>query len=582
MSPPKRPASPPSPAAVFLLLLPLRLLAALASPPSDCDEVFNYWEPLHFLHRGTGLQTWEYSPAFALRSYAFLLPFLAAARAALPLPFSATLRPFYAVRLSLAALSALADAHLHASFAAAFTPAVSAPFLLALLSAPGIFRASVELLPSTVALHLLTLAFSFWLRRRFRPAVFLVALASLLAWVFAAALAAPLALHLLLSPRGLPRFLAAAVPSGLAVLAVMVPLDSYFFGALTVAPLNHLLYNVFPPAGAGSHIFGVEGPAFYPLNLALNCHLAAVFFAIFPVVLLAALATGVYTVRDPRFARRLTFLSPPFLYLAILAAQPHKEERFLVPAYTCIAMVAAVSFADLVAVSERLTRALPAPVTRAVKAVACVALAALCVALGASRTAMQVRSFGAPVRVYTHLSDVELQRGIGPRAAPPQFMAPARPVNVCVGKEWYRFPGSYFLPGRRFRIRFVRAGFTGLMPKPFDEGGNGTSVVPPGMNAYNEEDPAQFYDWEREEGCHYFVDLDLSHRHPDGADQAHEAKHPVPIRPEAKKIVYSEPFLDSEASSAGYRAFYMPGFEHKLVYGQYQLIRNLDLLPIIE
>ena len=35
----------------------------------DCDEVFNYWEPLHFLHHGFGLQTWEYAPEFSLRSY---------------------------------------------------------------------------------------------------------------------------------------------------------------------------------------------------------------------------------------------------------------------------------------------------------------------------------------------------------------------------------------------------------------------------------------------------------------------------------------------------------------------------------
>jgi alpha-1,2-mannosyltransferase len=27
---------------------------------SDCDEVFNYWEPMHFMLYGTGLQTWEY------------------------------------------------------------------------------------------------------------------------------------------------------------------------------------------------------------------------------------------------------------------------------------------------------------------------------------------------------------------------------------------------------------------------------------------------------------------------------------------------------------------------------------------
>ena len=43
-------------------------------PIMDCDEVYNYWEPLHYLLYGTGLQTWEYANEYALRTYAYLLP----------------------------------------------------------------------------------------------------------------------------------------------------------------------------------------------------------------------------------------------------------------------------------------------------------------------------------------------------------------------------------------------------------------------------------------------------------------------------------------------------------------------------
>ena len=35
--------------------------------------VFNFWEPLHFLHQGHGFQTWELSPVYALRSWAYIL-----------------------------------------------------------------------------------------------------------------------------------------------------------------------------------------------------------------------------------------------------------------------------------------------------------------------------------------------------------------------------------------------------------------------------------------------------------------------------------------------------------------------------
>ena len=45
---------------IFLCLLVPRLLSALFNIIHDCDEVFNYWEPLHFLLYGHGMQTWEY------------------------------------------------------------------------------------------------------------------------------------------------------------------------------------------------------------------------------------------------------------------------------------------------------------------------------------------------------------------------------------------------------------------------------------------------------------------------------------------------------------------------------------------
>lgn len=56
---------------------------------SDCDEgmkhrfdlglgssqslaVYNFWEPLHYLDRGYGFQTWEVSPQYAIRSWAYI------------------------------------------------------------------------------------------------------------------------------------------------------------------------------------------------------------------------------------------------------------------------------------------------------------------------------------------------------------------------------------------------------------------------------------------------------------------------------------------------------------------------------
>ena len=44
------------------------------------NSVFNYWEPLHYLDRGYGFQTWETSPVYAIRSYAYILVHLLPAK----------------------------------------------------------------------------------------------------------------------------------------------------------------------------------------------------------------------------------------------------------------------------------------------------------------------------------------------------------------------------------------------------------------------------------------------------------------------------------------------------------------------
>ncbi|KAG6497015.1 hypothetical protein ZIOFF_044900 [Zingiber officinale] len=43
-----------------LLLGLLRHMSASSNIIHDCDEVFNYWEPLHYLLYKSGFQTWEY------------------------------------------------------------------------------------------------------------------------------------------------------------------------------------------------------------------------------------------------------------------------------------------------------------------------------------------------------------------------------------------------------------------------------------------------------------------------------------------------------------------------------------------
>ena len=86
---------------LLTLLMLMRLAGALYAPIMDCDETYNYYEPMHYLLYGYGLQTWEYSPAYALRSYFYLLVPHGAVALTASLLTTHKVVVFYVVRCSL-------------------------------------------------------------------------------------------------------------------------------------------------------------------------------------------------------------------------------------------------------------------------------------------------------------------------------------------------------------------------------------------------------------------------------------------------------------------------------------------------
>jgi alpha-1,2-mannosyltransferase len=64
-------------------------------------------------------------------------------------------------------------------------------------------------------------------------------------------------------------------------------------------------------------------------------------------------------------------------------------------------------------------------------------------------------------------------------------------VNICVGKEWYRFPSNFFLPGDRFDLQFVQSGFNGQLPKPYAKN-NGTWIIPTDFNDLNKQEMSRY------------------------------------------------------------------------------------------
>lgn len=261
-------------------------------------------------------------------------------------------------------------------------------------------------------------------------------------------------------------------------------MDSLFFGKLVVVPWNIVAYNVFGGEGRGPNIFGTEPWTFYVRNLLLNFNVWFVLaVSIAPLLVLQALFRSRTATSSATLLRSLAFVSPFYIWLAIFTAQPHKEERFMYPAYPFLALNAALAFhliLSYVGSSEpgQLMGRIPAKL----RLVAVVSFVLLSINAGLLRILGVVTAYDAPLHIYEALET----QGIGKEG---DF--------VCLGKEWYRFPSSFFLP-KDMRAKFVRSEFRGLLPGEFPDSENiqallaGASAIPTGMNDLNQEDPGKY------------------------------------------------------------------------------------------
>lgn len=238
-------------------------------------------------------------------------------------------------------------------------------------------------------------------------------------------------------------------------------------------------YNVFSGGSRGPDIYGTEPWHFYIRNLLINFNLWFILALLsFPVLLWQH-----FIRRKPTVLRGIVFLAPFYMWLVIFTLQPHKEERFMYPAYPALALNAAIALHMVLAYfGSTDPRDIVSRVPPGIKfgVVSFVILGAL--NLGILRTMNLVTGYAAPLQVYSPLRDPGV-------AFPGDYL--------CLGKEWYRFPSSYMLPDG-VKAKFIRSEFNGLLPGEFSEAGTGSgfypgSWMPPsGMNDQNIEDPGKY------------------------------------------------------------------------------------------
>jgi len=183
------------PISAFYIFLGANLIAALFAPIQDCDETFNYWEPTHYLSHGYGLQTWEYSPDYAIRSWLYIAIHALGANIRRLLPHSSKVAEFYFLRYLLAFGCSLCQTLMWKAVCLALNPRVGLFFIMALVFSPGNFHSSTAYLPSSFAMYMAMLGAAAFMNWRgglkTSQGMFWFALGGVLGWPFAIALCAP-------------------------------------------------------------------------------------------------------------------------------------------------------------------------------------------------------------------------------------------------------------------------------------------------------------------------------------------------------------------------------------------------------
>ncbi|EXC18480.1 Dol-P-Man:Man(6)GlcNAc(2)-PP-Dol alpha-1,2-mannosyltransferase [Morus notabilis] len=520
----------------FLALGILRHMSAMSNIIHDCDEVFNYWEPLHYLLYKFGFQTWEYSSQFALRSYLYILFHELVGRPASWLFGEEKVRVFYAVRLFLGLLSVITETVLVVALSRKYGKRLASYTLAMLCLTSGCFFASTSFLPSSFSMYAMSLSSGLFLLEKPAMAVAVAAVGVILGWPFSILAFLPVTFFSL--ARKFKQVFVAGAVTSVALLALSLLVDYSYYGKWTSSVLNLLLYNV---AGGGeSHLYGTEGPLYYLRNGFNNFNfcfvLALLFLVILPIV------------RKKYAPDLLIVVSPIYLWLTFMSLQPHKEERFLYPIYPliCVAASAVIDsfpdfFSDKYDPTKNYVLVMIAKTLRPV-------VLSLILCASHARTFSLINGYSAPLEIYKLL---EHHEDVGKSSV------------LCVGSEWHRFPSSFFVPGFIGEVRWIDDGFRGLLPVPFNSTLGGTAAAPPYFNNKNKASDDQYLG--NVEACTLLVELHLSRPYPyRGSDAS------------TWEVIGALPYLDRELSPPMYRSFFIPNvWQYKNIFGMYKLLRRI-------
>ncbi|XP_050541616.1 alpha-1,2-mannosyltransferase ALG9 isoform X2 [Daktulosphaira vitifoliae] len=549
--------------APFKIILSARIFAAFLIHITDCDETFNYWEPTHYFIFNSGFQTWEYAPTYALRSYLYILIHVVPAYI-YQLFFSVRkIMLFYMIRCMLGLFCSACEIYFYRVIHKKFGSTIAKYYLAISVFSPGMFIASAAYLPSSFSMYMTFLSIGSWYNGNLELAIFTTAISTLLSWPFSGLIGFPLACDVIFRQKKKNLFIKWCFISLLTILGYQIFVDSYIYGKFVIAPLNIVFYNIF--TNHGPDLYGTEHWSFYIYNGILNFNVAFILTVIAPFGIFFNKIISMIVFQDSKQYTNIglnlwvLYLSPFYLWLTVFIAQPHKEERFLFPIYPLLSLTSAVALKYYIpdtlnivqVISSKLNMFTLSKLFKHFKDVAYIPFFVLFVLLGLSRCLLLIKGYHGPLDIYAELSNENLT------------LPKLDIINVCAGKEWHRFPTSFFLPDQRWKMHFIKSEFRGLLPGKFQN--DSLSKVVEKFNDQNKEELDKYSDINL---CHFLVDLNnnlSSEFEPNYSELKTEWS-----------IVKSVFFLNNQKTKLLFRTLYIPFiWEDNVYFSSYNLlIRN--------
>jgi alpha-1,2-mannosyltransferase len=533
--------SPPPPSLTSLLSI-LLILSSNAwmlqggqdAPIQDCDEIFNYVDPLHYTLFNKGQQTWEYSPIFGLRSWFYIEihgMFLRLLSEIFKIRDSLILIDIF--HMMLVFINLFGEARLCQALARKFKSngyAWICAFILG--TSTGMCHARRAFLPSSTCMTCFTFALGEWLNNNYTTSLSFGAFSVLASWPFSALPFIPIGLDALFR-RG-PLFVSLV---GIVCLVVfgLIPalIDSWYYGKMIWPTLQMILYNALGTSGGGAHLYGVEPFSYYFKNLFLN-------FNFIGVIFLGSFCTMAKS--------QWLYVNCPFLlHFLLYQSMPHKEERFLFVVYPAIAVGASMVLTRFCwATTMTNSNNNEADNETRIKlfhwkrVVLFIILSGFAI-LSMSRNIALAR-LKAPLWILRH--GIDFHQHHRPLSISNKEMKLQE--KICYGREWYRFPSSFYL-GNDMEIAYVESKFSGILPQPFtSKFDNGFARIPPHMNDQNRKESSHFvHDPLRE--CQYVVDLNEP-------TEKEDVLQPFET-PEIWTPIICDDFADLNVSKQPYRSF---------------------------